>query len=72
MLQRGQYEVVSTSICGSEKGEEWYRAGKKKTKVFNTWKDFIACAQYLVDNNYTAKERLAGLYKCRRYHDRKS
>jgi prolyl oligopeptidase len=31
---------------GSEKGEAWYKAGYKSTKP-NTWKDFIACAEYL-------------------------
>ncbi|HEV2172047.1 MAG TPA: prolyl oligopeptidase family serine peptidase, partial [Nitrospira sp.] len=32
---------------GSEKGQSWYKAGYKTTKP-NTWKDFIACAEYLV------------------------
>jgi prolyl oligopeptidase len=59
MLQRGMVYAVAHVRGGSEKGEEWYRAGQKTTKP-NTWKDFIACAQYLVDNNYTSKERLAG------------
>jgi prolyl oligopeptidase len=44
---------------GSEKGEAWYRAGYKTTKP-NTWKDFIACAEYLVKNGYTSAEKLGG------------
>jgi prolyl oligopeptidase len=44
---------------GSEKGEEWYRAGFKTTKP-NTWKDFISCADYLVANGYTSSSKLAG------------
>lgn len=44
---------------GGEKGENWHLAGYKTTKP-NTWKDFIACAEYLVKNGYTSKERLAG------------
>ena len=44
---------------GSEKGEEWYKAGYKTTKP-NTWKDFISCAEYLVQKGYTAPNRLAG------------
>ncbi len=44
---------------GSEKGEEWYRAGLKTTKP-NTWKDFISCAEYLISNGYTSSKRLAG------------
>jgi prolyl oligopeptidase len=44
---------------GSEKGEAWYRAGFKTTKP-NTWKDFISCAEYLVDKGYTSPPKLAG------------
>jgi prolyl oligopeptidase len=29
-------------------GDTWYRAGQKSTKS-NTWKDAVACAQYLID-----------------------
>jgi len=44
---------------GGEYGEEWHLAGKGATKA-NTWLDFIACAQYLVDKKYTSPARLAG------------
>ena len=44
---------------GSEKGEAWYKAGYKTTKP-NTWKDFISCAEYLVNKGYTSKGKLAG------------
>ena len=44
---------------GGEKGEEWYRGGFKQTKP-NTWKDFIACAEYLVAKGYTSPAKLAG------------
>jgi prolyl oligopeptidase len=44
---------------GGEYGEEWHRAGKEKTKP-NTWKDFIACAQYLIDLKHTSPAHLAG------------
>lgn len=44
---------------GGEYGEEWHLAGKMKTKP-NTWKDFIACAQYLIANKYTSPAHLAG------------
>lgn len=44
---------------GSEKGEEWYKAGYKATKP-NTWKDFISSAEYLIKNGYTAAGKLAG------------
>ncbi|HZT04746.1 MAG TPA: prolyl oligopeptidase family serine peptidase [Steroidobacteraceae bacterium] len=42
---------------GGELGEAWHRGGFKGTKP-NTWKDFIACAQYLVDNGYTKPPKL--------------
>lgn len=44
---------------GGEYGEEWHLAGKGATKP-NTWRDFIACAQYLIEHKYTSPERLAG------------
>ncbi len=43
---------------GGEKGHAWYEAGKKTTKP-NTWKDLIACAEYLVANNYTSPGHIA-------------
>ncbi len=45
---------------GGEKGEAWYRGGFQGSKA-NTWKDFNACAQYLVDNGYTSPQRLGAL-----------
>jgi prolyl oligopeptidase len=44
---------------GDEKGEAWYKAGFQVTKP-NTWKDFIACAEYLVKQGYTSPKRLSG------------
>src|SRR5690606_27654006 len=45
---------------GGEKGEAWHKGGFQATKS-NTWKDFNACARYLVDNGYTSPSRLAAL-----------
>jgi prolyl oligopeptidase len=44
---------------GGEYGEAWHMAGFQATKP-NTWKDFIACAQYLVDRRYTNPHKLFG------------
>jgi prolyl oligopeptidase len=44
---------------GGEYGEEWHLGGKGATKP-NTWLDFIACAQYMIDKKYTSPARLAG------------
>ena len=48
-------------------GEEWHLAGKGQTKP-NTWRDFIACAQYLIDNKYTSPPRPRGLGHERWWH----
>jgi prolyl oligopeptidase len=56
--QGGVYAVCHVR-GGGEYGEEWHLAGKQATKP-NTWRDFIACAQYLVDQKYTSPAHLAG------------
>ena len=52
-----------SAVChvrgGGEYGEPWHEAGKGTNKP-NTWRDFIACAQYLIDHKYTSPARLAG------------
>ena len=45
---------------GGEKGEAWHKAGFKTTKP-NTWKDYIACAAYLIKQGYTTAQRLGGV-----------
>jgi prolyl oligopeptidase len=44
---------------GGELGEDWHQAGRQSTKP-NTWRDFIACAGYLIEKKYTSPARLAG------------
>jgi prolyl oligopeptidase len=39
-------------------GNDWYKAGFKTTKS-NTWKDGVACAQYLIGQGYTSPKTLA-------------
>jgi prolyl oligopeptidase len=41
---------------GGELGDEWYKAGYKKTKP-NTWKDLIACTEYLHNNNFSRPDK---------------
>ena len=43
---------------GSEEGEAWHRAGMREHKQ-NTFDDFVAAADWLVDNGLTSRERLA-------------
>ena len=42
---------------GGEKGLAWHSAGRKEHKP-NSWKDLIACAEYLIDNEYTSSQKL--------------
>jgi len=58
--ERGCVYAIAHVRGGGERGDDWYRAGYKRTKP-NTWKDFIACARYLVDHKYTSPQRLAGI-----------
>ncbi len=59
-LERGGVLAFAGVRGGGEYGEEWHLAGKEKTKP-NTWKDFIACAEYLINEKYTSSAHLSGL-----------
>jgi prolyl oligopeptidase len=56
-LERGGVLAFAGVRGGGEYGEEWHQAGQQKTKP-NTWKDFIACAEYLIAEKYTAPRHL--------------
>lgn len=57
LLDRGVIFVIGHIRGGSEMGEEWRQAGRMMNKM-NTFTDFIACAEALIKQNYTSKERL--------------
>jgi prolyl oligopeptidase len=59
MLNKGVIVAETHPRGGSEKGQNWYKAGYKTTKP-NTWKDFIASGDWLVKNGYTAPGKLIG------------
>lgn len=42
---------------GGEKGDNWHKMGQKKNKP-NSWKDFIACSEFLIENKYTSNKKL--------------
>ncbi|MGX7668689.1 prolyl oligopeptidase family serine peptidase [Flavobacterium pedocola] len=50
--------VVPHVRGGGELGDAWHKAGQKLTKP-NTWKDFIAAAEYLIREKYTAPNKIA-------------
>lgn len=56
LLNRGVVLAFAHVRGGGEKGSEWYHAGKKSTKP-NTWKDFNACAEWLIKNKYTSPDK---------------
>ena len=57
LLDRGVIFVIGHIRGGGELGEEWRQAGRMMNKM-NTFTDFIACAEALIKNKYTSKDRL--------------
>jgi oligopeptidase B len=57
LLDRGVIFVIGHIRGGGELGEEWRQAGRMMNKM-NTFTDFIACAEALIKQKYTSKDRL--------------
>ncbi len=58
LLERGFVFAIAHVRGGGEMGEAWYRAGKLEHKP-NTFGDFIACAEHLIDAGLTTPAQLA-------------
>jgi prolyl oligopeptidase len=57
-LERGGVVAIASIRGGGEFGEAWHHAGRLTAKQ-NSFDDFAACAQHLVDARVTSRERLA-------------
>jgi oligopeptidase B len=57
LLDRGFVYAIAHIRGGEELGRQWYEDGKLQSKK-NTFKDFIDCGQYLIDEKYADPDRL--------------
>jgi oligopeptidase B len=57
LLDRGFVYAIAHVRGGQEMGGAWYEEGKMLNKK-NTFTDFIDCSEWLIQNNYVAKDKL--------------
>jgi len=57
LLNRGFVFAIANIRGGQELGRHWYEDGKLMKKK-NTFTDFIACGEYLINQKYTSKGHL--------------
>ena len=56
LLDRGFVYAIAHVRGGGEMGRQWYDCGKMEHKT-NTFTDFLACADHLVDSGWVAPDR---------------
>lgn len=57
LLDRGFVWAIAHIRGGEEMGRQWYEDGKMFNKI-NTFNDYIDCAKYLIEENYSSKKHL--------------
>jgi len=57
LLDRGLAYVIAHIRGGNDMGEQWHDDGKLMNKK-NTFNDFIDCAEYLIQQKWTSRDRL--------------
>jgi prolyl oligopeptidase len=58
LIEQGFLFAVPALRGGAELGEEWHQAGMRHQRQ-NSFDDFIACAEWLITNGYSAAGRIA-------------
>lgn len=60
LIDRGFVFAIAQIRGGSDLGEQWYEDGKLLKKK-NTFTDFIACSEKLINDKYTSANKLAAM-----------
>ncbi|WP_352423549.1 S9 family peptidase [Proteiniphilum sp.] len=60
LIDRGFVYAIAQIRGGSDLGEQWYEDGKLLKKK-NTFTDFIACSEKLIEDGYTSPDKLAAM-----------
>ena len=60
LIDRGFVFAIAQIRGGSDMGEQWYEDGKLLKKK-NTFSDFIACSEKLIEDKYTSANKLAAM-----------
>ncbi len=60
LLDRGFVYAIAHVRGGEDLGRAWYEQGRLLQKM-NTFRDFIACAENLIEDGYTSPDRLCAI-----------
>lgn len=58
LIDRGFVFAIAHIRGGYDMGRDWYERGRMKNKI-NTFTDFIACAEHLIQEGYVARDKFA-------------